>query len=367
MNEDEKIKGAFKDYPQEQQPARIPLAKFPALAAKVEELLSPYGKIHIPDATKKSEGKKTTGDLDVMFIPHSLPHKNKGSWMETVRKAIPGIVVWKTNGPQLMMVVKGLIDDQQYMVDVLLSNEDEWDFRKVYHGFGVILPAVLGSFARSLGYKYGQDGLYRRQRDLKGNYHNLKLTNDPVVAFKILGLNPAILQSNDLYDPEKVADWIIASPRFDSDIWHEPPQDDGLTIVVKNQKSHRAARQKSEVIAAYNKIDAAKKKATIINNGFEIERKLLGNQFVDNLLAQLNKIEKASNPPITGQEVMQIMGIPPGPAVGQWVKYILNHPKIQGLEPEEANQTARTILIAKKMMQDINGKPAEPQHLEGIW
>lgn len=337
----EKKKGAFKEYPVGQQPDRIPLNRFHILAAKVEGLLASYGETHVPDATKKSKGR-TTGDLDVMFIPH----KSEG-WQETVRNVIPNIVVWKTNGPQLMMVVKGLIDDNQYMIDVLLSNREEWSYRRFYHGFGVVLPAVIGSFARSLGYKFGQDGLYRRQRDIKNNYHNLKLTNSPPIALAILGLDPSVADGDDLFDPIKVADWIISSSRFDSDVWRNPPSDDGITIVVKNNKSHRAARQKAEVIDAYNRIDVSKKKSEVVNNNFEIERSMLGDAFIDDLLDQLNQSEKKASPVLTGDEVMEIMKITPGPEVGHWIKFANDLPEVQGLEPVEAKKIAVKILRSR--------------------
>jgi hypothetical protein len=289
MENEEAPKGAFKDYPKEQQPARIPMHLFPALAEKVKGLLLPYGQVFIPDATKKST-KTTTGDLDVLYIPN-----DPKNWQATVQKAIPGIVAVKTNAlgamtdtpNQLMMVVKGLVDENQYMIDVLLTSEQEKEFKQLYFKFGPIVPAILGSFARMLGYKFAADGLYIRRRDSKNNYHNIKLTNDPETALKIFKLDSSIVDTEQLYDPVGVANWVMSSPRFDSERWRNPPSDDGITVVVQNHKAHRAAKKKPEVILTYQILDNSNKKGTWRDDNLEIERQILGNQFVDNILKQI--------------------------------------------------------------------------------
>jgi len=341
--EDQEPKGAFRGFPKSQQPIRIPIEKFPLLAETVRKLLAPYGEVFIPDATKKALKKTTTGDLDVLFIPH-----DRENWRDIVRKAIPGIVAETSNGPQVMFVVKGLIDDEQYMVDVILSKQESWDFRKFYFSFGNILPAVLGSFARCLGYKLGQDGLSIRLKDLKNNFHNYKLTNDITIAFRILGLDPKAVESDALYTPEGIAKWLTDSPRFDSDRWRNPPQDDGLTIVVKNQKAHRAAKKRPEVKQAYEIIDGSSKKATITNENYRIERAILGDAFVDQMLRKINEIKEKSRPAVlSGHEIMQILNIPPGPEIGKWVQFLANHPALKDSDPNDpaAKELAKQLLL----------------------
>jgi hypothetical protein len=336
----EEVKGAFKNHPSDVQPSRIPLDKFQQLSDKVESLLSPHGTVFIPNAIKKALGKKDTGDLDVLFIP-----KDRNNWRELVLSVIPGIVAKESNGPQLMMVVKGLIDDDQYMIDIILSKEQDWDFRKNYYSFGPIMPAVLGAFARTLGYKFAQSGLYIRLKKSNNNYVNLKLTNDVNTAFRLMGLS--IPPKDFLYDPVKISNWIISSSRFDSNRWHNPPSDDGITIVVKNQKAHRAAKKKPETQLAFDILDNAVKRSPL-NQNLEIERKVLGDNFVDNLLTQIEDIDKRNTKILDGKEIMSILGIPPGPEVGRWVKYIQDHPSLQGLNPVQAKPLAIDLLKREK-------------------
>jgi hypothetical protein len=210
------------------------------------------------------------------------------------------------------------------------------------------MPAVLGSFARCLGYKLGQEGLAIRLKDLKNNFHNFKLTNDVSTAFRILGLDHKVLETDQLYTPQGLAQWIINSPRFDSGRWHNPPRDDGLTIVVKNQKAHRALRKRPEVKEAYSIIDSAKKKGTLTNENYKIERSILGDAFVDQMLEKINQMLEKSRPAIlTGHEIMQILNIPPGPEIGKWVQFLANHPKLKGVDPNDPAAKELAIALLK--------------------
>lgn len=317
-------KGAFKDFPTESQPSRIPLEEFHELAEKVRQLLTPHGQVFIPDAVKKSTNKETTGDLDVFFLP------NKEDWKQTVLKAFPNIVAKVSNGPQLMLVVRGLIDDNQYMIDVILSNNKEWNFVQFHHGHGVILPVLLGAFARSLGYKFSRDGLYRRIKSPKGCFRNLLLTHDPKEAMEILGLDSDV-DGSVLYAPETLAQWMMSSSRFDSRAWRIEPNDNGTSIQVKNNKSHRAARKKEEVQSAFEIIDRSNKQSNVPNN-LEVERKILGDQYIDSMLEKINQIEEKKQPVLTGSEIMQLLNIPSGPEVGKWVKFLSDNPQITDKE-----------------------------------
>ncbi len=327
-------KGAFKDFPIESQPSRIPLEEFHELAEKVRQLLTPHGQVFIPDAVKKSINKEATGDLDVFFVP-----KEK-NWKQNVLKVFPNVVAQVSNGPQLMLVVRGLINDNQYMIDVILSNNKEWNFVQFHHGHGVTLPVLIGAFARSLGYKFSRDGLYRRIKNPQGNFRNLLLTHDPKVAMKILGLDSDV-DSSVLYASETLAQWIVSSSRFDSRAWRIEPNDNGTSIQVKNNKSHRAARKKEEVQIALAIVDQSNKQSNVPNN-LEVERKILGDQYIDLMLEKINQIEEKKQPVLTGSEIMQLLNIPPGPEVGKWVKFLSDNPQITDKE------TAKSLIYKNK-------------------
>jgi hypothetical protein len=324
----DKPKGAFKNYPKEQQPSRIPIQLYDDLEASVRAAVGSIGNLFVP-SIKKVTYKDTAGDLDVIIDPN-----DRQAWKQEILNILGDkVVARENNGPQMMLVVKDLLPNgDQYMIDFILAKEGSFDYRKKYSQFGTIIPAVLGSFARSLRYKYEQNGLYARMQDKKGNYHNELLTKNYEDALKILMLDPKAVENDDLYTPEKVVKWITDSPRFDTNTWRRPPSADGQTIVTKNIKSHRAAKGRDDVKEAYELIDKVNKKGTWNNEDYKIERIVLGDDFVNGLKDRINSTIQKSNPIITGDEVIRITGLTPGPEIGNILKYI----NTQKLSREEA-------------------------------
>lgn len=316
ITDEEKTKGAFKDFPSEFQPKRIPLTLFDELKKEVEVKFGSLGHLFIPDAHLKNvTNKKTTGDMDVVIVPHNR------SDLQVDVCGIPGVVATKSNGPQVMCVFQ--YKKSQYMVDFLTSKPEEFDWKKTYFGFGTLVPAVVGSFARSLRYKFAMDGLYLRAKDSVGNYHNIKLTVDPKVAFAILGLPTLPNPEYNLYTPEGISKWIYDSYRFDSAKWNRPPAVDGQTIVTKNRKSHAAAKKKDEVVQTYKLIDAFVKETIEPNDNYVLERAFLGNTFVDDMIKQIEDIKaKKSDDILTGDELVYFCTNQPGPWIGELKKNI---------------------------------------------
>ncbi len=313
----EPAKGAFKEYPIEQQPIRIPIDVYDELAELITCKLESISNTFIP-SIKKAINKPDTGDLDVIIDPF-----NRSTWREDFKDIFKDyIIATKSNGPQLMCVMRGLINDDKYMIDFILSKEGSFEYRKNYSKFGTIIPAVVGSFARSLKYKFDQNELSLRLISRKGNYHNIPLTSNFFTALKILMLDPIPFLEDRLYTPEQVADWIINSPRFDSNTWHTPPQTDGQTIVTKNKKSHRAIKQKPIVQNAYAIIDDTTKTAEWDNADFKIERELLGIDFIDHIIQIVNETEERQHKVVSGDEIIQILKISPGYIIGRILKHI---------------------------------------------
>jgi len=329
------VKGAFKNHPVEQQPSRIPINLYPEIELSIKNKVGHIGDIFIP-SIKKVTNKDTTGDLDVIISPY-----NRETWRQDILNILGNsVVATVNNGPQMMLVVKNILNNnEQYMIDFILSKEGSFEYRKKYSQFGTIIPAVLGSFARSLRYKYEQNGLYLRMKDNKGNYHNILLTNDYDKTLKILMLDTTPVYTDDLYTAEKVAKWITDSPRFDSDIWSKPPAVNGQIIVTKNVKSHRAAKSRDNVKEAYQIIDNTKKKATWDNTNYKIERIVLGDKYIDSIEAQINVSLQKSTNVISGSEIMNILNIGGGPIIGKILRDVQN----RGLNRLEAIEYIKTL------------------------
>jgi hypothetical protein len=217
-------------------------------------------------------------------------------------------------------------------------------------GYGTLIPAIVGSFARSLRYKFATDGFYARVKDSKDNYHNMKLTTDPHIAMCILGLDQEAFNTDELYTPEGIAKWITDSPRFDSERWNQPPAVDGQTIVTKNRKSHAACKKKDEVIKCYELIDATVKKGIWDNTGYGLERHHLGKKFVEDMMKEAEEILKKSRTVLDGKEIMEALGIPGGPEIGRAKDFLIKQPEFINLTQEELDKP-ETKQIAVDMLK----------------
>jgi len=345
-------KGAFKHLPIEQQPERIPISAYPNIAAWVKNNFGDLGKLFIPDASKKAFGRETTGDIDVIIEP-----TNRNTWKQDILDiGKEFIIAHVTNGPQVMTVMT-FPYDHKYMVDFILAKPGSFDYRVKYAQFGTILPAIVGSFARSLKYKYDQNGLYARIKDEKNNYHNILLTKDYNTALKILMMDPTPANEDKLYTPESVAKWVTDSPRFDTDLWKKPHEEDGITIVVRNRKSHGAAKKKPEVVETYKLIDQVNKKATWDNTGYKIERQVLGDEFVDKFLVNVRSKVTKSRRVLSGDEIIKILGIKPGPLVAKYIQYLNEHPSFKALSQEELDTPETKARAKAVLMKAILEKP----------
>ena len=348
----ESKKGAFKHLPLDQQPQRIAIKDYNTLADWAKKAFSTLGRIFIPDAAKKAFGRDTTGDMDIIIDP-----VNRNTWIEDIQNVVkPWLVAQVKNGPQLMTVLR-LDNGQQYMFDFIMAKPGSFEYRTKYAQFGTILPAIVGSFARSLKYKWDQNGLFARIKDSRNNYHNILLTNHFDTALKILMMNPEAVKEDRLYTPQDVAKWVTNSPRFDTKLWRDPHKEDGITIVVRNRKSHGAAKKKPEVVETYKLIDAVNKISMWDNTGFKIERQVLGDAFVDKFLVDVRSKVQKSRRVLDGKEIIDILQLKPGPEVAKWIQYLNNRPEFKDLSQEELNkpetkEQARALLYRHKELLD---------------
>jgi hypothetical protein len=321
-------KGAFSEFPPHQQPNRIDVGVYDALASKVQDILknNNFGETFVPSIKKsKALGKKDTGDIDVIVNP-----SNRNNWKNDLIQLFGTDVVARvSNGPQLMMVIKNLINDgKQYMIDFILANEGSFDFRSNYARFGTFIPVIVGTFARSLNYKFDQNGFYLRV-PINNGFDNILLTKDFTKALQVLmlDLNPVV--NDELFTPDQVIKWITDSTRFDSSLITSNQRDDGIKVV--NKSSHRAAMKKPEIEDAYQKLKSFKKTATWDNSNYKIERQIFGDNYIDQLLQSTIKQPKLADT-VTGKDVMDILHLPPGPEIGKILKHTASLTKADGIK-----------------------------------
>lgn len=311
-------KGTFKYLPLEQQPERIPLVLIPALEKFIVEEFGHLGDCYFPNALKKSK-EETTGDLDVIFVPKCTTWKT-----EILGKLI--VIAHVNNGKQLMTVMENCLGNgKRYMIDFLITRQNELRFKTLFYSYGTMFSAILGSFARSIGYKFTDTALWRRVKTNHGQWRNYWLTNNPKCALTILGLDSDFIYDDAIYTSEGIASWIVSSSRFDSVLWNNGSPDHIAVGIPINKNARDAIKKKSEVCDAYDLICLTDKQSIYPPGIDTFEVQQLGAPFVERMRQKINEVKVNSTLILSGHEIMEVLKIPPGPMIGKIQQYISEH------------------------------------------
>ena len=90
--------------------------------------------------------------------------------------------------------------------------------------------------------------------------------------------------------------------------------------------SKEDGKKKEEVVTTYSIIDASTKEEEWNNDGYKIERRLLGDDKVNLILHKVEELASIkSESVISGNEVMELLGIEQGPVVGKILQYVSKH------------------------------------------
>jgi hypothetical protein len=335
-------KGAFKYLPPELQPVRIPVAKIPLLEKKLVEEFSYLGDLHFPNTLKKCK-KETTGDLDVLFVPKI------GCWRE---KILLSDYACETSGnkAQMMVVMNNLLgDDQRYMIDFLVVKEGGLEFKKLFYGYGTTFSALLGSFARSIGYKFTDYALYKRVKR-KNGWCNIQLTTEPKTALYILGLDPAFINNDAIFTPEGVATWISNSPRFDSNMWKYGNPDKIAVGIPINKNAREAIKKNEDTSDAYELLNLVEKVGGLVSLLYYEER-FLTKQAVRRIIKKIEEVTTNTEIILNGNEIMDFLGVKPSPLIGKYQKLLAEY--FKDIPADER----RTLIVkdsARKLLQSIH-------------
>lgn len=173
--------------PQDEQPLRIPRAEVTRLSGIIEnqiKLRHPEAKISL---TYSLEDKKDFGDLDFVIVSDRQPDQDD-------------LVVHEVFGNKLLKysrIKNDSIDHcvievepgKSYKVDFIRAQDAaDFDAKLIYYS-KYPLSAALGTLAENLGFKYGNDGFYKRYIDSNKIHHDILITKDLKLAMEILGLD----------------------------------------------------------------------------------------------------------------------------------------------------------------------------------
>ena len=111
-----------------------------------------------------------------------------------------------------------------------------------------------------------------------------------------------------------------------------------------------AAKKKPEVAVAYDMMRAIKTPNKKIIKSEDIEEEILGRKFIDNINDYIHSTTKQNNKILSGNEIMDILCIPPGIEVGYWVDIINNAKEFSNIDrkhdiPLDIKKQAKKLLI----------------------
>lgn len=322
--------------------SRIPTAELrPAADLFIEKFGKHFSKIEFvssPDLQKKEDH----GDIDFVALP---AHPNS---REEFRKHLDALAAeehkprfvgdndhepeksgtidiwegkpvykWEANGrmDHVVFPYPGVSPRPLYQMDVIWANGKN-DFRNkvFFYSNPTTFNAVLGHFARSIGYKFSDLGLHIHVTDRRKQNFFVFLTDNLEDMMKIMML--PIMDMNWLFEkPENFVGWIVSSPKFDSKLFVE----------YHNHRSHRDAKKDAFCEEVYRQIQETQISATVppvridfseedpdLDEKLQIEKFFLGEKILQNVVEQIEERSKVATPVISGKELIEL-GFKPGP------------------------------------------------------
>lgn len=175
------------------------------------------------------ENKKSFGDMDIIYRNDIIYPNDIIKNLNEFPDDYITLLDYKKNGNVLSVLLN--FDDNHnmglYQVDFIGHNEEDYDFAYNYYSNGD-KGNLIGRLARSVGLKFGHNGLFYIQYDKENPLHVLKehlVTNDYQEALYILGFGS---QGEPVFEEEEhIFEWITKSKLFNKEafLFKKPNKD----------------------------------------------------------------------------------------------------------------------------------------------
>lgn len=163
------------------------------------------------------EEKPDHGDVDILVLTH--PEQDVFKVIETLEP-----IKYKRNGHCHSFLYKSQFGNVH--VDFLVSSDPNLHRTKTqYYAFNN-LSAVIGMVAKSLNFKYGTDGFFKRYKDKRGNWHDILISVDLNSGLECLGYTPKPLWIKNYKD---IVDYTSSSLMFSSEIFSSKDKEIGFS------------------------------------------------------------------------------------------------------------------------------------------
>lgn len=202
-----------------------------------------------------------------------------------------------------------------HQMDIIWANgPNDYRNKVFFYSNPTTFNAVLGHFARSIGYKFSDTGLYIHVTDRRKQNFFVFLTDKLEDMMEILMLPMPNLKL--IFEkPENFLEWITSSTKFDSQLFKDH----------HNNRSHRDSQKDPFCEEVYRQIEETDIKASIppvkidfteedpdLNGKLQVEKMILGDQVLRDVMDQIEERSKIATPVISGKDLIE-MGFKPGP------------------------------------------------------
>lgn len=255
------------------------------------------------------DDKESFGDIDLIVIWDRLQDESGEDYF---REIFGNKLISCTHlkNDKMDSVLLRLDSGKVVQVD-FARTRDEIEFQaKIIHASKGQSSSVIGTLATSCGYKFAQDGFYKRHFDKQGQYRDILVTQDLLLAMEMLGIDP-----NKWIEMEKVddiVDLVSSSCFFDNKFFNkETMKNKRRAAIAKRSVQDYLYTQLGKCDSVVNSVDHE----TYFREKFEEYQKL-----VDEQIAVLET--KKSSLGINGEMVMEVFQLPPSKMIGNILKYI---------------------------------------------
>lgn len=245
------------------------------------------------------EEKQDHGDIDILVLLH--PDQNP-------RKVINSLdpIALSKNGYCHSFLYQSDIGKKVH-VDFLVSQDPILHaVKKQYYAFND-LSSTIGIMSKALNFKYGSEGLFKRYKDKRNNWHDLLISTNLNPGLQCLGLEPKPLWIRNYSD---IVSYVSSSLMFDSSMYAFSLND--------QEEEHKRSKQHELRV----KLAKLGKKAVIVEEDYFFKR-----QFPDQyheVETRKKEIEDKAyvQSQYNGDWLMKNFDMKPGPGIGKMLKLI---------------------------------------------
>ena len=246
--------------------------------------------------------KEDHGDIDILVL-------SQGQNIEQflIEKLGDNVITVSKNGTTTSILYKSPTIQKTVHVDFIASGKsEELASKRHYYAFGDT-SAVVGVLSKSLHFKYGTEGFFKRFQDKKGTWHDIPITHDLLLGMRILGFpNPEQYQQIKTHDD--IVEFMKSNPMTDSDLFDK----EAMTCADRQSVGRRPGMD--YICAKLRDLGLHRK---IQDEDFFLKQHPDLYQRVESGKKEIDSKGYAKSSVYNGGWLMQQFGLKPGPQIGQ--------------------------------------------------